>query len=341
MGASRRGTGGALALAPVAGAAALASWFGAYALALGIVLLILGFRPRRRPRRREAVASTAYPPGRARFDIRAKLTHIMAARRCRGTIGAAWPGGLLGGGGARTGESGQHPDPGTRSAGILRRYQSMRSDSEIKRDVEDELRWDPDLDESDIAVAAKDGVVTLTGFVKSYKDKWQAERAAKRVHGVLAVVNNLEVRLPGIDEKPDPEIAREAVAAIKSQLPFSYEKIKVVVKNGWVTLEGDVEWNYQREAAERAVRRLTGIKGVSNLIQVKPTAPALEIKRKIEEAFRRSAEIDANRITVEADGGTVILKGTVRSWAERQEAERAAWAAPGVTKVINQIVVSP
>jgi osmotically-inducible protein OsmY len=217
----------------------------------------------------------------------------------------------------------------------------MRSDEEIRRDVEAELHWDPDLDESDIAVAAKDSVVTLTGFVKNYKDKWQAEHAAKRVHGVLGVVNDLEVRLPGIDERPDPEIGRDAVAAIRSQLPFSYEKIKVVVKNGWITLEGDVEWNYQREAAERAVRRVTGIKGVTNLIQVRPTARPLEIRRQIEEAFRRSAEIDADRITVETDGSTVILKGTVRSWAERQEAERAAWAAPGVSKVINQIVIRP
>jgi osmotically-inducible protein OsmY len=216
----------------------------------------------------------------------------------------------------------------------------MRSDEEISRDVEAEFRWDPDLDESDIAVAVKNGVVTLTGFVKSYKDKWEAERAAKRIHGVLGVVNDLEVRLPGIDEKPDPEIAREAVAAIKSQLPVSYEKIKVVVKNGWITLEGDVEWNYQRETAERAVRRLTGVKGVSNLIQVKPAAPPTEIKRKIEDAFVRSAELDADRITVETDGSTVILKGTVRSWAERQEAERVAWSARGVTKVVNQIVIS-
>jgi osmotically-inducible protein OsmY len=216
----------------------------------------------------------------------------------------------------------------------------MRSDEEISRDVEAEFRWDPDLDESDIAVAVKNGVVTLTGFVKSYKDKWEAERAAKRIHGVLGVVNDLEVRLPGIDEKPDPEIAREAVAAIKSQLPVSYEKIKVVVKNGWITLEGDVEWNYQRETAERAVRRLTGVKGVSNLIQVKPAAPPTEIKRKIENAFVRSAELDADRITVETDGSTVILKGTVRSWAERQEAERVAWSARGVTKVVNQIVIS-
>jgi osmotically-inducible protein OsmY len=217
----------------------------------------------------------------------------------------------------------------------------MRSDSEIERDVREELKWDPDLDASDIAVSVKKGVVTLAGFVKSFTGKYEAEAAAKRVAGVTAVANDIEVRMPSVDERPDPEIARDAVAAIKSQLPISSEHIKIVVKDGWVTLEGQVEWQYQRQTAENAVRRIKGVKGVSNVIQLKPRAQPDEIKRKIQEAFKRSAEVDANRIMVETNGGEVILKGTVRSWIEREEAERVAWSAPGVTKVVDQIIVSP
>lgn len=217
----------------------------------------------------------------------------------------------------------------------------MRSDENVKRDVEQELRWDPDIDATDVAVTVHNGVVTLTGFVRSYSQKYQAETDAKRVAGVVAVANDLEVRLPTADQRPDPEIARDAVAAIRNELPYSWEQIKVVVKNGWVTLEGDVEWNYQRERAETAVRRVKGVKGISNLIKLRPKVEASEVKKKIEEALKRIAELDANSIVVEANGSEVVLRGTVRSWAERQEAERAAWAAPGVTKVDNRVVISP
>lgn len=217
----------------------------------------------------------------------------------------------------------------------------MRSDSDIKRDVEDELRWDPDIDATDIAVSVNNGVVTLTGFVRSYMQRYQAETDAKRVAGAIGVVNDIEVRLPGIDERPDPEIARDAIAQIKSELPYSWEKIKVIVKKGWLTLEGDVEWNYQRERAQEAVRRVRGVRGVTNSIEVKPRVAPSEIRRKIEDALRRAAELDASRITVETNGNEVILRGTVRSWAERQDAERAAWAAPGVAKVDNRIIISP
>jgi osmotically-inducible protein OsmY len=216
----------------------------------------------------------------------------------------------------------------------------MRLDSDIKRDLEDELRWDPDIDSTDIGVAVHNGVVTLAGFVRSYAQKTEAERDAKRVAGVMGVANDIEVRLPVIDQRPDPEIVRDAANALKAELPFSSENIKVVAKEGWLTLDGAVEWNYARERAESAVKRVRGVKGVTNAIQVKPKVAPYEVRRKIEDALRRSAELDASRITVEANGSEVVLRGTVKSWAERQEAERAAWAAPGVTRVDNRITIS-
>src|SRR5580704_13299416 len=144
----------------------------------------------------------------------------------------------------------------------------MKTDIDIKRDVEEELRFNPDLDATDIAVAVKDGVVTLSGFVRSYSQKWEAERTAKRVQGVSGLANDIEVRLPVFNRRPDPEIARDAVAAIQAELPYSSEHVRVVVRDGWITLEGQVEWNYAKERAERAVRRVRGVKGVTNLVQV-------------------------------------------------------------------------
>jgi osmotically-inducible protein OsmY len=215
----------------------------------------------------------------------------------------------------------------------------MKTDEEIRRDVEAELRWDPDLDATDIAVAVKNGVVTLTGFVKSYTHKYEAEMDTKRVAGVSGVANEIEVRLPDVDRRPDPEIARDAVAALKSALPFSWERIKVIVRSGWITLEGDVDWNFQREAAEKTVRNVKGALGVINSLVLKPAIKPGEVRKQIEDAFRRSALVDASRVRVETVGSEVVLSGTVRSWAEREEAERAAWAAPGVTKVDNRITV--
>ena len=217
----------------------------------------------------------------------------------------------------------------------------MKLDNEIEADVEQELKSDPELDATDIAVSVKDGVVTLAGFVKSYSDKLQAEHAAKRVAGVVGLANDLEVRLPAIDEQPDPDIAREAIAAIRGQLPATWESIRVIVKNGWITLEGVVQWYWQRIMAENAVRRLKGVRGVTNSIILKPRVSPVDVKKAIEEAFRRSAEIDADRVLVETTANEIVLRGTVRSWAERREAERAAWSIPGVVKVDNQIKVHP
>ncbi|WOD13880.1 BON domain-containing protein [Paraburkholderia kirstenboschensis] len=213
----------------------------------------------------------------------------------------------------------------------------MRTDENIKQDVEYELKWDPDIDPSDIGVAVKDGVVTLSGFARSWRQKRKAEEDATRVHGVKGVANDVEVRLPLINKRPDPEIVREIIAQLKAELPYSADNIKAVVRDGYVTLKGEVEWDYQRRRAADTALRVSGVTGVTNEIEIKPKVKPEDLKRKIEDAFKRNAEIDAQHITVEAEGNKVVLRGTVRSWAEREEAERVAWLAPGVTHVDNRI----
>src|SRR5258708_11048027 len=215
-----------------------------------------------------------------------------------------------------------------------------RSDDSIRDDVLFELKWDPKIGSgSDIAVAVKDGVVTLSGFVKSYWDKDAAATAAKRVYGVRGVDNDNEVT-PN-QARTDPEIAREAIRELESHVSIPHDKIKVTVEKGWVTLEGTVDWQYQKSLAESSVEKLRGVVGITNNITVKPQVTATEIKAKIEEALRRSAELDARRIKVEIDGGTIKLYGSGRSWAERQEAEEAAWSAPGITKGQQQLTIEP
>ena len=217
---------------------------------------------------------------------------------------------------------------------------STRTDEEIQRDILEELKWDTRVRPNEIGVAVKDGIVTLTGWVDSYLKKMAAEEAAHRVRGVKAVVNDIEVRLPSSAERTDEDLAKAALNALQWQAGVPADKIDVTVSHGWVTLKGEVEYGYQKREAERAVERLSGVRGVINLIRVKPGLSPTDLKQKIEQALVRNAELDASRITVEVQGSKVILHGTVRSYAEKKAAEEAAWAAPGVSEVENHITIS-
>jgi osmotically-inducible protein OsmY len=215
------------------------------------------------------------------------------------------------------------------------------NDKRLQEDVVHELWWEPSLNASDIGVSCADGVVTLRGNVRSYAERVRAERVAQRVFGVTAVVNDVQVRLTDEHTRTDTEIAEAAVTALKWNTLVPAGRVAVLVANGWITLTGAVSWQYEKDAAARAVRYLPGVKGVVNNVTVRPHVDATDVRDKIEAAFRRSAEIDARRITVTAKDGKVTLSGNVPSWAVRNEAERAAWAAPGVREVDDQLAVAP
>ena len=215
----------------------------------------------------------------------------------------------------------------------------MKSDSEIKKNVMEELRWEPLLNASEIGVAVTNGIVTLAGTVNMYSKKLAAEEAAKRVIGVKAVAEDIEVKISILGKKNDADIAQAVVNSLKWHGSVPDEKIKVKVEDGWVTLYGEVEWEFQRNSARTAVTNLTGVVGISNNIKIVPTLKTADVKNKIAAAFQRSATIDSERITISAEGSKVTLSGKVRSYVEKRDAENAAWLAPGVNMVENKLVI--
>jgi osmotically-inducible protein OsmY len=215
----------------------------------------------------------------------------------------------------------------------------MRNDADIRQDVESELQWDPSIDDRRIGVAVNNGVVTLTGDLPHYSGRWAAEACAKRVIGVRAIANDIEIKIPASGTRTDTDIAEAAASALRWNVSLSGTEIKPVVDDGWVSLTGKVSWGYQRIAAENAMRNLMGVKGVINEITVKSTVKASDVKQRIEDAFRRHALLDAKDIQVVVHNTTVTLNGHVRTWQEHEDATLAAWAAPGVNTVENHLSI--
>ncbi len=219
---------------------------------------------------------------------------------------------------------------------------ATRGDIQIQEDVLDELKWDWRVRPNEVGVSVKDGIVTLSGHVDTYLKKWAAGEAAIRVHGVKAVANDLEVKLPGATERTDTELAQAVINALTWDAEIPIEHVHVTVSNGWVALTGEVNVYFERDAAERTVRHLAGVRGVSNALIVRQPVPApSDVKQRIERALVRNAETDAKRITVEVHGHKVILRGTVRSYLEKRASEASAYSAPGISEVDNRIQVEP
>jgi osmotically-inducible protein OsmY len=220
----------------------------------------------------------------------------------------------------------------------------MKTDRQIRDDVEAELDWDPSFDSRQVGVAVKDGIVTLTGHVNAFPDRWAAQKAAQRVSDVKAIANEVEVKLPFAVKRSDTEIAEAVLNAIQSNQSIPATHLKLTVRDGWLTVQGQVNWQYQSNAVDIAVRGVHGVKGVENLIVIKPlpvdTSPEA-IKTKIEGAFQRHAHRDARKIRVTVENGVVTLEGEVPSWQEREDARSAAWAAPGISQVEDRLVVRP
>ncbi len=216
----------------------------------------------------------------------------------------------------------------------------MKTDQQLQQDVMEELKWDPRLTASEIGVSVKTGVVTLSGYVNSYSKKIAAENAANRVKGVQAVAEDIEVRLGLDSRRNDTEIAQAALDTLKWNTSIPDERLKLKVENGWVTLEGTVDWQFQKNAAENAIRDISGVKGVSDLIAITPKVNVSAVENTIKSALQRSATVEANNIAVQAEGNKVVLKGRVRSWSEKREVERAAWSSPGVAEVEDDLLIT-